>query len=92
MLEWLRMVLEWCWSGLEWLGIVLEGVRGCWGDVGAAWNMLECVGVYWRGLEGVRGCWSGVGAAWSVLEGVGIEWRVLEWLGMVLEWCWGGLE
>jgi len=26
------------------------------------------------------------------LEGVGIEWRVLEWLGMVLEWCWSGLE
>ena len=38
------MVLEWCWSGLEWLGIVLEGVRGCWSGVGAAWNILECVG------------------------------------------------
>ena len=36
---------------LEWLGIVLEGVRGCWGDVGAAWNMLECVGAYWWVLK-----------------------------------------
>ena len=42
------MVLEWCWngvgvawSGLEWLGIVLEGVRGCWSSVGAAWKVLE---------------------------------------------------
>ena len=48
-------MLEWCWSGvgvvLEWLGIVLEGVRGC-------WSGLEG----WLGivLEVIRGCWSGV--------------------------------
>jgi len=27
-LEWLEMVLEWCWSGLECLGIALEGLEG----------------------------------------------------------------
>jgi hypothetical protein len=49
---------------LEWLGIVLEGVRGCWTGVGAAWNMLECVGVAWNGV-GVVLEWLGI-----VLEGV----------------------
>jgi hypothetical protein len=40
------------WSGLEWLGVVLEGVRGCWSGVRAAWNMLECVGMVleWNGV------------------------------------------
>ena len=57
------MVLEWCWSDLEWLGIVLEGVRGCWSSVGAAWKR-------WSELEG----WLGV--AWN---SVGVDWRVLEW-------------
>ena len=54
-LEWLGMVLEWCWSGFKWLGIVLEGVRGCWSGLGAAWKVLECVGMV---LEWIGGCWS----------------------------------
>ena len=66
------MVLEWCWSGLECFGIVLEGVRGCWSVVGAAWNMLECVGMVleWNGgcWSGLEWCWSGAGVAWSGLE------------------------
>ena len=70
---------------MEWLGIVLEGVRGCWSGVGAARKVLEWC---WSGLEslrivleGVRGCWSGVGAAWNMLECVGM---VSEWIGVCL--------
>ena len=77
---------------MEWLGIVLEGVRGCWSGVGAARKVLECVGMVlewcWSGLEslqivleGVRGCWSGVEAAWNMLECVGM---VSEWIGVCL--------
>ena len=53
------MVLECVGVGLEWLGIVLEGVRGCWSAVGAAWKVLGCIGMV---LE-----WIG-GVAWSSLE------------------------
>ena len=67
-LEWLGMVLRWCWSGLELLGIVLECVRGCWSGVGAAWNMLECVGMV------LEWCWSGWERLGIVLEHVrGVE-------------------
>ena len=55
---------------------MLEGVRGCWSGVGAAWNVLECVGMVLEGLEGV-------GVAWNCLE---------QCVGVLLEWCWSGLE
>ena len=44
------------WNGvrvvLGWLGIVSEGVRGCWSGVRAAWKVLECVGMVleWLGM------------------------------------------
>ena len=54
---------------MERLGIVLESVRG----VGAAWKVLECVGMVlgwiggcWNGLEW---CWSGAGVAWNSVGG-----------------------
>jgi len=43
------MVLEWCWSGLEWRGIMLEGVKGCWSGVGV---VVEWVGVAWNHVGG----------------------------------------
>ena len=54
------------WNGvrvvLGWLGIVSEGVRGCWSGVRAAWKVLECVGMV---LEWNGGCWSGLEWCWG---------------------------
>ena len=48
--------------------MVLEAVRGCWSGVGAAWNMLECVGMV------LEWCWSGWERLGIVLEHVrGVE-------------------
>ena len=70
-------MLEWCWSGLE--------------SVGVDWRVLEWLGIAWNSvrveLEQLGMCWSVLEWCWSGMEGVGMAWN-----GVGVELKWRGLE